>query len=211
VSGPALRGPILLGLVVDTGDDPVLGLHVQGRTLVAHAVEVLGRVPGIHPAVVGSRHRGVTTLAPDQPWRPRTDGGLVLHDPRCPLLPAEAISHCLQALAAADGGTAVIGVRPVTDTLKEVVDGAVVNTIDRDTLAALASPVVVGPGLLDELGRRLPAAGDLADLGTVVEVLTGLGTVLPVQVPSSARRVTDQLDIELLECLHGPGQPPPER
>ncbi|MDP9391092.1 MAG: 2-C-methyl-D-erythritol 4-phosphate cytidylyltransferase, partial [Actinomycetota bacterium] len=100
-------------------------------------------------------------------------------------------------------GTAVIGVRPVTDTLKEVVDGAVVNTIDRNSLAALTSPVVVGPDLLDGLSSRFPLAGDLADLPTLVHALTGMGVVVPVEVPSSARRVSDREDLELLECLHG--------
>jgi hypothetical protein len=61
---------------------------------------------------------------------------------------------------------------------------------------------VVGADLLDQLSARLPLAGDLADLGAVVQVLATVGSVVPVQVPSSARRISDQEDIELLECLH---------
>ena len=194
---------MVLGLVVDSRDDPAPRLRLRGRTLVEHALDVLASVPGVQAAVVGSGSRRVATLAADEPWRPRAPGVLIVHDPRCPLLPAEAIGHCLAELAAAGPQAAVIGVRPVTDTIKEVVDGAVVDTVDRDALAALASPVVVGPGLLDRLSEHLPRAGDLADLSAVVEALAEAGTVVPVQVPSSARRVTDQEDIELLECLLG--------
>ncbi len=179
------------------------GLGLRGSTLVSLAVDALTAADDLDVVVVGDERAGRTAVRPDQPWRPRAGAGLVLHDARCPLLPPAAIRECLRRRAEGGPGTAVIGVRPVTDTLKEVVDGAVVNTIDRNSLAALASPVVVGPDLLDGLSARFPLAGDLADLPTLVHALTGMGVVVPVEVPSSARRVSDREDLELLECLHG--------
>jgi 2-C-methyl-D-erythritol 4-phosphate cytidylyltransferase len=204
VPGPdaAPRGRWALGLVVDTGVDGVAGLRLHGRTLVAHALEALAAVPGVEAVVVGGSDRSVAGLAADQPWRHRAASGLVLHDPGCPLLPTDTIVRCLQVLQAGSPATAIIGVRPVTDTIKEVVDGSVVGTVDRAALAALAAPVVVGHDLLDPLSARFPLAGDLADLAAVVQALTTMGTVVPVEVPSSARRVSDEFDVELLECLH---------
>lgn len=201
--GPSasLVGRPVLGLVVDTGRG-VARMRLHGRTLVAHAFEALAAVPGVQARVVGGGDGRARGPAADEPWRPWADDGLVLHDPGCPLLGAETITRCLQALREGPPATVVVGVRPVTDTIKEVVDGAVVHTIDRAALAALAAPVVIGRELLDPLSARFPRAGDLADLAHVVQTLTTMGTVVPLEVPSSARRVGDEFDVELLECLH---------
>lgn len=201
-AGPhnAPRGPAL-GLLAGAGD-AVCELHLHGRSLAEHALDALIAVPGLEALVMGSR-RGPAGLDADDLWRPRAGDALVLHDAACPLLQAETIVHFLESIRSAEPGTALVGVRPVTDTIKEVVDAAVVSTVDRAALAALASPVVVGPELLDPLSAALPRAGDLVDLGDVVEVLATLGTVVAVEVPSSARRVADREDVHLLECLYG--------
>jgi 2-C-methyl-D-erythritol 4-phosphate cytidylyltransferase len=193
----------VLGLVVDSGPGTVPRLQLHGRTLVAHARDTLMAVPGVDVLVVGGGvPHGLNALAPDEPWRTRVGGTLLVHDPHCPLLPPPAIHECLDRLAATGPASAVIGVRPVTDTIKEVLDGSIASTVDRDSLTALASPVAVGHELLDPLSRALPLAGQLADLPAVVKVLSDVGTVVPVQVPSSARRVSHGSDVELLECLH---------
>lgn len=198
-AGP--RGPATLGLVAATVPG-IAALRLHGRSLVDHALEALVAVPAVDARVVGGSDRGVARLAPGDPWRHPGLDGLVLHDAGCPLLPSATITQCLRVLAECSPASAVVGVRPVTDTIKEVVDGAVVGTVDRAALAALAAPVVVGPDLLDALSARFPLAGDLADLADVVQVLTRIGTVVPVEVPWSARRVSDESDVELLECLH---------
>ena len=192
----------MLGLVVGPGA-AFAGLRLRGSTLASLAVESLSAADDLDVVVVSDERTGATAMRADQPWRARAGAGLVLHDARCPLLPAAAIRECLRRGADGGPGTAVIGVRPVTDTLKEVVGGAVVDTVDRNTLAALASPVVVGQDLLDGLSSRFPLAGDLADLPGLVHALTGIGIVVPVEVSSSAWRVSDREDLELLECLHG--------
>lgn len=197
------RSTALLGLVVEA---PVDGapLRLQGRPLVAHAADALAAVRGVDVRVVGPAPRGTRALAPTSAWRPLAGGGLLLHDARCPLLPGAALRESVQLLAAAGPSAVLVGVRPVTDTIKEVVDGAVVGTVDRDALSALASPVVVGADLLDPLARALPLAGQLTDLTAVLGVLGAAGARLVAhEVPSAGRRLSDADDVVLMECLHG--------
>lgn len=197
------RSSGLLGLVVEAPHDGA-PLRLQGRPLVAHATEAVAAVRGVDVRVVGPAPRGTRAVARSSPWRPLARGGLLLHDARCPLLPGPALREAVQLLTAAGPSAALVGVRPVTDTIKEVVDGAVVGTVDRDALSALASPVVVGADLLDPLAAALPLAGQLADLPAVLAVLSGAGARLVAhEVPSSGRRLSDADDVVLMECLHG--------
>jgi 2-C-methyl-D-erythritol 4-phosphate cytidylyltransferase len=197
------RSPGLLGLVVEAPSDGA-PLRLQGRPLVAHAADALATVRGLDVRVVGPAPRGTRAVARSSSWRPLVSGGLLLHDARCPLLPGSALREAVQLLSAAGPSAVLVGVRPVTDTIKEVVDGAVVGTVDRDTLSALASPVVVGADLLDPLADALPLAGQLADLPAVLGVLDRIGArVVPHEVPSGGRRLSDADDVVLMECLHG--------
>jgi hypothetical protein len=192
----------MLALAVDQLSGPAAGLQLLGRPLVAHALEALRVVPGLDVAVLGEgapHGTAVATLPPDRPWRPRAVGGLVLHDALCPLLPGAVLRDCIAQVTA---DSAVVGLRPVTDTIKQVDDGMVVGTENRNDLAVLASPVVIGPALLDPLAEAFPLAGDLAELSAVVERVAGLGEVRRVEVPSVARRLSDRDDVALLECLH---------
>ncbi|SDO45445.1 2-C-methyl-D-erythritol 4-phosphate cytidylyltransferase [Klenkia soli] len=199
--GPA-RATGLLGLVVENPAG-ITDLRLQGRPLPAHGVDTLSGVGTVQVRVLGRGLAGALGLHPGEHWRSLAVDGLVLHDAHCPLLPASSVREAVQLLAAAGPRAVVVGVRPVTDTVKEVVDGAVVGTVDRDALRALASPVVVGAGLLDVLAAALPEAGQLADLTAVLEALEGAGTVVPFEVPSAGRRLTDADDVVLMECLHG--------
>ncbi len=201
----------VLAVVVDRGPRSASGLRLFGRPLVAHALESVQGVQGLDVAVVAGRTRGVppsAVLAPDAPWRGSASSGLLVHDPMCPLLPSSAVRECLAALRP-DG--AVVGLRPVTDTIKQVDDGCIVGTVDRERLAALASPLVVGEQLLDRLAEAFPLAGDLADLPQLVEFVAGAVDVVEVVVPSLARRITDDDDVALLECLHALRRTLPER
>ncbi|KQS68570.1 2-C-methyl-D-erythritol 4-phosphate cytidylyltransferase [Modestobacter sp. Leaf380] len=196
------RSPGLLGLVVQAGPDDD-GLRLQGRPLLAHAVDALATVRGLDVRVLGRGAGGARGLDPDGPWRQLATGGLLLHDAHCPLLPGSAVREAVQLLSAAGPGAVLVGVRPVTDTIKEVVDGAVVGTVDRDALSALASPLVIGADLLDGLARRLPRAGQLTDLTAVLAALDGSARLVPHEVPSAGRRLSDADDVVLMECLHG--------
>src|SRR4051812_29561289 len=85
---------------------------------------------------------------------------LVVHDPLCPRTPVEFL---VAAVEAASGGQVVVGVRPVTDTVKTVDGGVLGDTVDRDGLMIVASPVVLPADVVAALAQA-PALDDLASL-----------------------------------------------
>ena len=115
---------------------------------------------------------------------------VVLADPLCPLLPADFVARVVRE---ADGEAAA-GYRPVTDTVKTVVDQRIAGTLDRDKLAVVASPVVVPASLVAER----PPAHDFALLAAWLRRRGGLHLV---KAPSMARRVGDESAVRVLECL----------
>ena len=94
----------------------------------------------------------------------------------------------------------VVGVLPVTDTVKEIVDdaqGPVVGaTVDRDRLVQVVSPIVIPPSIL----RALPGWPSI-DFPTTVADLRKVGRVVFVDAPSTARRVSSEHDVRALEAL----------
>ena len=93
----------------------------------------------------------------------------------------------------------VVGVRPVTDTVKQIEDGRLGRTFDRDGLVAVCSPVVLPAGVVAALGGR--PATDFVD---VVTRLRSSYDVVLVDAPTSARRVASDEDIHVLEALTEP-------
>jgi 2-C-methyl-D-erythritol 4-phosphate cytidylyltransferase len=121
---------------------------------------------------------------------------LVVHDPLCPGTPVEFLR---EAMASCDEGeSVVVGVRPVTDTVRAVDDsGAIGRTVDRSGLLAVASPVVIPASVL----ASLSAAPPLDDLADLVVALREHHDVRFLEAPAEARRVADESDLELLEAL----------
>ena len=117
--------------------------------------------------------------------------GVVVLDERCPGVGADDVRRVVAAATegAAAGGVAV-GVRPVTDTVKAVEDGFVGDTVDREGLVAVCSPLVVPAALSGAVGGDVPAAVErwLAD-GTAVVL---------VEVPVAARRLGGADELVLL-------------
>lgn len=143
---------------------------------------------------------GVDLVDASVPWVGIVESGedLVLHDALCPMAPPDFLASCLER--ARTTGSVVVGVRPVTDTVKVVADGLVGTTLDRDGLLAVASPLVVPAAVLASLERRpsadlARAVGDLARAGHRVET---------VAAPPEARRVASDEDVRLLEALTRP-------
>ena len=118
---------------------------------------------------------------------------LVVHDPLCPGTPPEFLARAVEA---ADG-TVVVGIRPVTDTVKRVESGLVGETVDRDGLFVVASPVVLPAAVV----AALPALPPLEDLAALVAQLREDREITYLEAPPEARRVADESDLLLLQSL----------
>jgi 2-C-methyl-D-erythritol 4-phosphate cytidylyltransferase len=171
-------------LTDDRGSLPFTLVH--GEALAAAAVWALGEA-------------GVQPVDLTVPWSSLREAGdaVVLHDSLCPLTPPEFIAACLAE--AVEHDEAVVGVRPVTDTVKTVQDGVVGATVDRDHLVVVCSPVVLPGSVVAELDDE-PGP----DLVALVAELGRRGPVRRVEAPSAAHRVDGADDVRLLEALTQP-------
>lgn len=127
------------------------------------------------------------------------DRGLLVHDALCPLVDGDFL-RAVRTAAAAGADVSVLAFRPVTDTVKTVVDSRIQGTIDREGLAALVSPAAVAPLVL----ARAIEADDpppVEDFARLAAWLRERGAVELVRAPSLARRVDDASSVNLLECV----------
>ncbi len=187
---------------------PLSALH--GEPLFLHAVRTLLASPAVREVVVtvdeavaaqarqalAGAGLGVEVVDAGGWWASwaaaTTAPDVVLVDPLCPLVPGEFVA---QALAQARPGRSVAGYRPVTDTVKTVVEDRIVGTVDRDRLAVIASPVTV-PGRL-----AVDGPPPVEDFSRLAEWLRERGPLELVKAPSMARRVADEHALQVLECL----------
>lgn len=177
--------PDALGIVLadDRGSLPFALVH--GEALVTAAVWALGE-SGVLPVDLGTE------------WAGLVDSGepVVLHDALCPMTPPWFIANCV--IDAVEHQRVVIGVRRVSDTVKQVSDGFVGATLDRDELVRVCSPIVLPPAVV--AGVELGAA-DLADLAGLAAALRARFPVHLVEAPPEARRVDTLEDVMMLEAL----------
>ncbi len=182
-----------LGLVLDQDRGSLPFALVHGEPLVACAAWALGEAT-------------VTLVDAGVPWSSlvAADEPLVLHDPLCPLTPPGFLAACVSH--ADETGRVVVGVRPVTDTVKVIEDGYVGATVNRDELLQVASPVVLPAAVLAELDGLATT-----DLAALVTLLAARFEVEPVEAPPSARRVGAVDDLRLLEAFTDARPPPGPR
>ncbi len=175
--------PPALGIVLDRDRGSLPYSLIHGEALVACAAWALGEA-------------GVTPLDSGITWGAvrRADEPVVLHDALCPMTPAGFIASCVRRALADD--VIVVATRPVTDTIKRVAVGLVGETVDRDGLISIVSPVVLPPSVVVTLAEE-PAT----DLVALVATLATDHRVVLVEAPASARRVTSPEEIALLEAL----------
>lgn len=162
---------------------PKAFVPLAGRTLLARSLDVLARVPEIdlvipivaadelarfaalaaertgipklEPAVPGGRERqdsmaaGLAALPPDVAF-------VAVHDAARPLVRTEDVSRVLAA--ARESGAALL-VTPVTDTVKRVRGGLVVETPPRSECVAAQTPQVFRVELLREALEKARAEG----------------------------------------------------
>jgi 2-C-methyl-D-erythritol 4-phosphate cytidylyltransferase len=181
------EAPPALGSVVeqDRGTLPFELIHGEG--LVACAAWALGAA-------------AVTPVDTGTPWEALVEAEepFVLHDALCPMTPPDFIAACVAR--ALDHACVVVGVRPVTDTVKAVADGLVGETVDRASLVAVASPVVLPPAVVAALDG-LPSY----DFVELVAALRGRFPVELVEAPPEGRRVGSVDDVRVLEALTAGG------
>lgn len=178
-----LEGPAVLGTVLeaDRGSLP-FGL-IHGEALVTCAAWALGEA-GITPVDVGTSWAAIA----------EAEVPLVLHDALCPMLPASFLTRCL-ALAL-ERSAVVVGVRPVTDTVKAMSGADLGATLDRDELLSVAAPVVLPAEVVAALDG-LPTT----DLTVLAGRLAERFPVLTLHAPPEGRRVESPEDVRLLEAL----------
>jgi 2-C-methyl-D-erythritol 4-phosphate cytidylyltransferase len=172
-----------LGTVVEEDRGALPFALIHGEALVACAAWALGQA-------------GVTPVDAGTPWAALAEAEepFVLHDALCPMTPPEFIAACVQR--ADEHACVVVGVRPVTDTVKQVADGLVGETVDRAALVAVASPVVLPPDVV----AALPGLPSL-DFVELVAALRHRFAVELVEAPPAARRVGSVDDVRVLEAL----------
>ena len=161
-------------------------------------------------AAWGLGESGVTPVDIGTEWEGLADSGepVVLHDCLCPMTPAAFIAECVREAVAREA--VVVGVRPVTDTVKTT-DGADVEVggeegpaglpvvgmgPDREDLVVVTSPVVLPAGVVAALDE-LPSD----DFGVLVSWLAERFPVLTRQAPPEGRRVAGADDVAVLEAL----------
>ena len=119
---------------------------------------------------------------------------LVVHDPLCPLTPVTFIEAAVAECESS--GAVVVGVRPVTDTVKEIDADLLGATVDREDLVCVTSPVVLPAAVVGAL--------DVLDLGDLAVLVAGLVQRFPVrylQAPALGRRVCEEADLVALTAL----------
>ncbi|MEI7054672.1 hypothetical protein WBG06_02540 [Nocardioides sp. CCNWLW239] len=179
--------PPALGTVAEEDRGSLPFALIQGEALVAAATWSLGE-SGVTPVDFTASWEGI--VAAEEP--------LVLHDSLCPMTPPAFIAHCVTTALAREA--VVIGVRPVTDTVKKLAieDGVPVlgETVDRSALVSVTSPIVLPPAVVAALDGW--PTGDFAEIAAV---LARRFPVVSIEAPPIGRRVASEEDVRLLEGL----------
>jgi 2-C-methyl-D-erythritol 4-phosphate cytidylyltransferase len=223
-----MREQMTVGVVPLEGRGSLPFVDLHREALFLHAVRALlavARVAGHIVVTVDPGQRAAAAADLDRTdlpalvrdartwWRTLGEGEggpvtVLLHDPLCPLVPASFLASCLKATPADDvrreaagparGPGALVAFRPVTDTIKTVVDDHIVDTLDRDIFGIVASPVVFDHRQALSTRESRPPTDDFAAL---VAWLRVRGPVGLRKAPSLGRRVDDPSSVNLLECM----------
>ena len=126
---------------------------------------------------------------------------VVVHDAARPLVTAELVRRCVDALG--PGMDGAIAAAAMTDTVKEAApDGRVLRTLDRSTLWRIQTPQVFRADILRRALDRDPSALAAAtDDASLVEEVGGVVHV--VAAPPDNLKVTTEHDLKVAEVLLG--------
>jgi 2-C-methyl-D-erythritol 4-phosphate cytidylyltransferase len=118
---------------------------------------------------------------------------IVVHDAARPVLPEEMVPRLLEALGAGFDG--VVPALALSDTVKRVARGVVVETLDREGLVSVQTPqAFVAPVLREALSGDISTASDCSSL-----VEARGGRVKVVEGDRRLLKVTDADDLALVE------------
>jgi len=98
---------------------------------------------------------------------------VLVHDAARPLLPAEVIERVLAPLS--EGWDGAVPGLPVVDTLKRVADGAIAETVERDSLYMVQTPQAFPA---DVLRRAVATGAEATDCAGLVQASGGRVTVV---------------------------------
>ncbi len=127
-------------------------------------IVVVGDLDGAVPG--GERRRD--SVAAGLAQIPAAAGFVLVHDAARPLVAIDLITRVIDRLGRGDAA-GVVPVVPVRDTIKRVVDGIVVETIDRSSLAAVQTPQGFDLAILRRAHES--SDGDATDDASMVEAL----------------------------------------
>lgn len=180
-----LSDPIALGIVPDEGRGSLPFALIYGEPLLAAATFAVEAAD-------------VTVLDPRTEWDYVIETGLplLIHDPLCPLTPSSFLLEAAETALESD--QVVVGVRAVTDTIKQDLGDRLGETIDRSRLREITSPIVIPARVVAELSA-LPSG----DFASVVSGLSRHG-IQELDAPALSRRVRVAEDIRVLEALGRP-------
>jgi 2-C-methyl-D-erythritol 4-phosphate cytidylyltransferase len=183
---------------------------LAGRPMLEWSIAALRQVPDVEQIVValppgvdvppgvvgvlGGEHRSQSVRAA---LRAGTGDPVIVQDAARPLLTPSIVQAALDELAA-HGCDAVIAAAPVTDTIKEARDGAVMRTLERSALWAVQTPQVFRRAALE---RALDAPDDVlagaTDDAWLVE--RAGGSVRVVVAPRENLKITTAGDLRVAE------------
>lgn len=163
-------------VVVPAGEIPVVGsLDRMNVDVVVGAATRSGSVRAGLEALVG--HAG-------------DDDVVVIHDAARPLATPGLFAAVVAAVR--NGADAAVPGVPVVDTVKRVVDGQVVETLDRDELMVVQTPQAFVMGALRRAHHGDPEATDDAGL---VEAAGGTVAVVPGETANRKVTLVDDLTV----------------
>jgi 2-C-methyl-D-erythritol 4-phosphate cytidylyltransferase len=215
---------MILALIVAAGRGERLGaqrpkalVQLAGRPLLQWSLDTFAGVDAIERIVVA-----LPAGTPAPPGVTGVDGGAVrsdsvrralvaagpgasgdtvlVHDAARPLVTVELVQRVLAALGADESLDAAIAATPVTDTVKRVRAGSVVETLERGELWAVQTPQVFRRAALERaLDVPEEVLAQATDDAWLVE--RAGGRVAVVAAGDQNVKVTTSLDLELAELL----------
>lgn len=190
-----LRGKTLLERAVAAVEEcaDIEGFVVSAPGGHENAVEELARSPKLLAVSVGGETRQESVRRALSSLPDRFDA-VVCHDVARPLADPKLFSDVLAALGSADG---VIPVVPVTDTVKRVTDGDILETVAREGLALAQTPQAFRRRSLE--AAHAAATATLTDDAALMEAAGFRLKTVPGD-PANIK-ITEPRDLRLAEAL----------